>query len=40
MICALGAIARFVAYRGLRVPWEPAVRIRFYVAALIKKLRV
>ena len=37
MICALGAITRFVAHRGLRDPWEPAVRIRFYVAAWIKK---
>ena len=36
MICALGAIARLVAHRRLRVPWEPAVRIRFYVAAWIK----
>ena len=40
MICALGAIARFVEHRRLRVPWEPAVRIKFYVAAWIKKLRV
>ena len=40
MTRALGAVARFVAHRKLRVPWEPAVRIRFYVAAWIKKLRV
>ena len=38
MICALGAIARFVAHRGLRVPWESAVRIRFYCGRVDQKI--